>query len=90
MLGRGRCEVQYQMSKEFGIHILKFMKSNNMNFSQFANYVKIDEYMLYKIMSRKIKMSCFLSLLEKLANCTQANGIKLGDRQPTICKTKYD
>lgn len=90
MLERGRAEVQYQMSKEFAIHILNFIKNNNMSFSQFAKKVKINEYMLYKIISRKIKMHCYLSLLQKLADYTQANAIQLGIRPPTICVNKYD
>lgn len=90
MLGRGIGEVQYQMSTAFAIHILNFMKNNNMNFSEFAKKVKIDEYMLYKIISRKIKMCCYLSLLQRLGAYTQANGIKLGVHQPTICQNKYD
>lgn len=90
MLGRGRAEVQYQMSKEFAIHILNFIKNNDMSFREFAKKVRIDEYMLYKIISRKIKMCCYLSLLQKLSAYTQANGIQLGNRQPTICKNKYD
>lgn len=90
MLGRGKSEVQYQMSTEFASHILQFIKNNNMSFSEFTKKVKINEYMLYKIISRKIKMCCYLSLLQKLAYFTQANGIQLGVHQPTICKKEHD
>lgn len=90
MLGRGNAEVQYQMSTEFAIHILQFIKNNNMSFSQFAKKVRIDEYMLYKIISRKIKMCCYFSLLRKLGDYTQANGIQLGVHQPTICGNRYN
>lgn len=90
MLGRGRTDIQYQMSKELAIHILNFIKNNNMSFQEFSKKVNVDEYMLYKIISRKIKMHCYLSLLEKLAVYTQANAMQLGIRQPTICRNNYD
>lgn len=83
MLGRGRCEVQYKISDEFYKHILNFMKSNNMNLNQFSKYVKIDEYLLYKVISKKIRMCCYMSLLEKIAIHTNAlkSNIKLGTKQ---------
>lgn len=82
MLGRGRCEVQYQMSDEFYIYIINFMKTNNMNLRQLAKYINIEEYLLYKILNRKIKMACYMSLLMKIANATNAltEGIKLGSK----------
>ena len=54
MLGTGRTDIQYQMSKELAIHILNFIKNNNMSFQEFSKKVNVDEYMLYKIISRKI------------------------------------
>lgn len=86
MLGRGRTEIQYQMSTELAKHIIDFIREHDLTFREFAKEVNVDEYMLYKIISRKIKMHCYLSLLEKLAIYTQANTIQLGERQSTIEK----
>lgn len=86
MLGRGRTEIQYQMSTELAKHIIDFIREHDLTFREFAKEVNVDEYMLYKIISRKIKMHCYLSLLEKLAVYTQANTIQLGDRQSIIEK----
>lgn len=80
MLGRGRTEIQYQMSTELAKHIIDFIREHDLTFREFAKEVNVDEYMLYKIISRKIKMHCYLSLLEKLAIYTQANAMQLGIR----------
>lgn len=90
MVGRGICEIQFQMSDELFNYITEYMRRNNMNIDKFAEYVKINKYMLSKIMDRKIKMHCYLSVLNKIGLYTDAKGIKYGDRQPTICTKECD
>lgn len=90
MIKIGRNETQYQMSDEFYQCVKQFIKSKNMTLDDFSSYVRIDKYLLYKVMNRKIKMHCYLSLLKKIERYVPATGIVLGDKQPTICSKKCD
>lgn len=80
---------QYQMTDLFALCVLNFLKNNKIKVSDLANALNIETYMLKKILDRKIKMHCYLSLLEKIAEYTQVQGIgQLGEPQKTK-PTKY-
>lgn len=66
-----------QMSDEFAEYIFKYLKKHELSFRKFCRKINIDRYYLSKIVDRKIKMHCYVSLLEKIASKIGATGIRL-------------
>lgn len=77
-------EAQFQMSNQFAEKVFRFMKNNKIDINELSKIVNINKYMLYKVINRKIKMCCPLSLLTKIARPLKIYGIRLGSQQPTI------
>ncbi|MCK9576743.1 MAG: hypothetical protein PHR96_05035 [Clostridia bacterium] len=78
-------ERQYQMTDNFAIYILKYLKDKNMSFAMFCELADLPDYITYKVISRKIKMHCYLSFLKKIGDFFGIDNMVLHVRQ----KYKY-
>lgn len=82
-------EPQYQMSDYLFCEIMKYLKNNNMKFSELCKTLRIPQYYLKKVMDRNIKMHTFKSVFIKIANYCDIslNGThQLYKQQPTRVK----
>lgn len=57
----------HEMTDEFCNLINNYIKKNKLTFTEFCSRVRIDAYMLNKIMDRNIKMRAYRSLFFKIA-----------------------
>lgn len=72
-----KLEEQYQMSNYFAKTIMQKLKKNNISFTQFCQILNVSPYYLRKVIDRNIQASCYISLLEKIAEIINVSGIKL-------------
>lgn len=70
-------EPQYKMSDEFARCLMAELKKHNIKFSQFCDIVGVNKYYLRKVVDRNVQMSCYLSLLETIAEMANIKNIKL-------------
>jgi len=66
-------EEQIQMSDAIYNKINTYMELHNMTLSDFSKAVKFDEFVLGKIIDRKIKMHCYKSLIYRLIKFIESN-----------------
>lgn len=59
-------EKQYRISDELADYIENFLQENRISLDKFSKDVKIPKYMLEKVISKNIKMHCYISVLNKI------------------------
>ena len=59
-------EKQYRISDELADYIENFLQENRVSLDKFSKDVKIPKYMLEKVISKNIKMHCYISVLNKI------------------------
>lgn len=67
----------YKMSDELYNALMQYLKDHNLSFSKFCKDMQIEEYMLSKIVNRKIKMYSPYSILHRIAKIIEVNNIPL-------------
>jgi len=81
---RKKIETQYQMSNEFAVYIMKYLKENEIKLKDFCDELNLPVYMTRKIIDRKIKMHIYYSYLLKIAKTFGCeNNFKLASQQST-------
>ena len=82
---RKKFETQYQMSNEFAIYILKYLKENEIKLKDLCDELNLPVYMTRKIIDRKIKMHIYYSYLLKIAKVFGCeNSVRLSSQQQTM------
>lgn len=61
-----RNTIQYQMSDELALFIIKFIKRNNITFDEFCKGLGMPKYFVRKIVDRKIQMHVYGETLLKI------------------------
>lgn len=83
-----RRETSYwQMSNELCKALTEYLKDHNLTFSKYCKDLKVEEYMMRKIVDRKIGMYAPYRLLVKIAKSIDQQGIKLW-QEPFQLKSK--
>lgn len=67
----------YKMSDELYNALMQYLKKYNLSFSRFCKDMNVEEYMLSKIVDRKIKMYSPYSLLYRIAKIIGVRNIPL-------------
>lgn len=67
----------YKMSDELYYALMLYLKKYNLSFSRFCKDMQIEEYMLSKVVDRKIKMYCPYIILYRIAKIIEVRDIPL-------------
>ena len=67
----------YKMSDELYFALIDYLKNHNLSLSQFAKDMQIEEYMLSKIVDRKIKMYSPYLVLYRISKIIDVHKIPL-------------
>ena len=67
----------FQMSNELYRALVDYLREHNLTFSKYCKDLKVEEYMMRKIVDRKIGMYAPYKLLVRIAKSIDQNGIKV-------------
>ena len=67
----------YQMSDELYDALCEYLKKYNLSFSRYCQDLKVEEYMMRKVVDRKIGMYAPYKLLKKIAKSIQREDLPL-------------
>lgn len=67
----------FQMSNGLYKALMDYLREHNLTFSRYCENLRVEEYMMRKIVDRKIGMYAPYKLLVKIAKSIDQNGIKV-------------